>query len=88
MLGITTQENIICQEAQGLLKFQMIANNQFLRALLGADKYKPVLGQKCLKIAAGIPMYYLLRPDGRNTTREIINKAFGIAEDFDKRIQN
>ena len=85
MLGITDENEIICEEAVGITKFHMIAGNQFLRTLLGADKYKPVLGQKCLKIASEIPMYYLFRPDGKDTIHELINKAFEISKTFDIR---
>lgn len=82
MLGIVDGEEVICKEAKGLLKFQIVANNQFLRALLGADKYSPQIGQKCLKIASAIPIFYILRPSQKNTIQEVITQTINIASAF------
>ena len=78
MLGITGGDKVICEEAKGLQKFQIIVNNQFLQGLLGKDKYKPEIGQKCLNIASKIPVYYLLRPEGADTIQEVRDNAFEI----------
>ncbi len=80
MLGVTNDEKVVASEVKGIQKFQMCANNLFLRHLLGADKYQPHIGQKCMKMAAGIPMYYLGRPKGKETTKQVIEKAFEIVE--------
>lgn len=80
MLGVTKGEEVVSSEATGMQKFQMCANNLFLRHLLGPDKYQPCIGQKCMKMAAGIPMHYIARPDGKETTKQVIEKAFEIVE--------
>ena len=80
MLGVTKREEVVSSEATGMQKFQMCTNNLFLRHLLGQDKYQPHIGQRCMKMAAGIPMYYIARPDGKETTKQVIEKAFEIVE--------
>ena len=80
MLGVTNEDAIVSSEEKGIEKFQMCANNLFLRHLLGPNKYQPHIGQKCMKMAAGIPMYYIGRPNGKETTKQVIEKAFEIVE--------
>lgn len=87
MLGVVQSEDVVCQEVEGMQKFHVCANNLFLRHLLKQDKYQPQTGQKCLKMAAGIPIYYIGRPDGKDTTAQVIEKAFEVVEDFDKHIK-
>lgn len=84
MLGIDKGEELVCQEVAGIQKFHVCVNNLFLRHLLGDAKYNPQISHKCLKMAAAIPVYYIGRPDGKNTTDEVIEKVFEIVEDFDK----
>ena len=84
MLGVVKEEELVCREVTGIQKFHVCANNLFLRHLLGPGKYDPQIGQKCLKMAAGIPVYYIGRPDGKDTAKEVIEKAFDIVEGFDK----
>ena len=80
MLGGIRGEEVVTFEAQGMQKFQMCANNLFLRHLLGKDKYQPHIGQKCMKMAAGVPIHFIGRPDGKETTKQVIEKAFEIVE--------
>ena len=82
MLGVTDKDTVVCMEAVGMQKFQVCANNLFLRHLLGNDKYAPQTGQRCLKMAAGIPIYYIGRPYGKDTTEQVIQKAFEMVESF------
>ena len=87
LLGFTEGNEIIGKEVEGIQKFRIIVNNQFLQALLGDNKYKPALGQKCLKIAAGTPIYDLLRPAGRETVRDVMTKALDIIRECDERVE-
>lgn len=84
MLGIGKEDEVVCQEVTGVQKFHVCVNNLFLRHLLGAAKYDPQISHKCLKMAAGIPMYVIARPNGKDTAKEVIEKAFKIVEGFDK----
>ena len=83
MLGLTNEEDVVCVEALGMEKFHICANNLFLRHLLGTDCYHPQIGQKCLKMAAGIPIYYIGRPVDRDTTEQVMQKAFETVEIFE-----
>lgn len=80
MLGVISGEDVVTFEAQGMQKFQICANNLFLRHLLGKDKYQPHIGQKCMKMAAGVSIHFIGRPDGKDTTKQVIEKAFEIVE--------
>ncbi len=84
MLGIGKEDEVVCQEVTGVQKFHVCVNNLFLRHLLGAAKYDPQISHKCLKMASGIPVYFIGRPDGKDTAKEVIEKAFKIVEGFDK----
>lgn len=84
MLGVTDKDEVTSMEVTGMQKFQVCANNLFLRHLLGKDKYEPQTGQRCLKMAAGIPIYYIGRPHGKNTTDQVMQKAFEIAASLGK----
>ena len=80
MLMIVGGEEVRCQKAEGLMKFHICANNLFLRHLLQAEKYDPKIGQKCLKMAAGIPIYCIGRPEGKDTTKQVIEQAIATVE--------
>lgn len=80
MLMIVRGEEVLCQKAEGLTKFHICANNLFLRHLLQAEKYDPKIGQKCLKMAAGIPIYCIGRPEGKDTTKQVIEQAIATVE--------
>ncbi len=82
MLGVAQSNEVECKEVQSIQKFQLCANNLFLRHLLKQDKYQPYIGQRCMKLAAAIPMYYIIRPDGKDTAAEVIEKAFEIVKAF------
>lgn len=76
MLGLVGGEQVISQDIRGLDSFKLVAENLFLRHLLGPKKYEPAIGQLCLKLAASVRMAYLGRPAQKNTTDEVIAKAF------------
>ena len=80
MLGITKEENMVSKEIEGFDKLHVCANNLFLRHLLGKDKYKPEIGQKCLQMAASMPIYFVARPVGKETTEAVIQKCFEFVE--------
>lgn len=86
MLGVSGEDELVCKEVTGIQKFYVCANNLFLRHLLGDEKYDPEIGQKCLKVASGIPMYFIGRPPGKDTAAQVIEKAFKAVEDFNKQI--
>lgn len=80
MLGITKGEEVMTRQITGLDRFHVFANNLFLRHLLGADKYKPAIGQKCLQMAAVVPTYCIGRPAGRDTVKQVLKEAICITE--------
>lgn len=75
MLGVVDGESVLEQAVEGFEKFHVVANNLFLRHLLGKDKYRPDIGQMCLKMAAGIRMNYIGRPNGKDTAAEVVDKV-------------
>ncbi len=76
MLGVTENETVVVQEVAGFQRFHVYANNLFLRHLLKQEKYSPAIGQKCLEMAAAVPTYYIGRPEGKDTTKQVIVEAF------------
>lgn len=79
-LAVTGEKEVVSEEVTGINKLGLCANNLFLRRLLGKDKYAPHIGQKCLEAAAAMPMYCIGRPQNRDTSKEVISKAFEIIE--------
>lgn len=82
MLGVIEGNKVVPKEVTGLNRFKMVANNLFLRHLLGEQKYEPRTGQLCLNMAAAVPMEFVGRPVGGNTFREVTGKAFEIVEQW------
>lgn len=82
MLGRSNTEEVVSQEIRGIESFQIIANNLFLRHLLGKQKYAPEIGKLCLQMAGSVHTAYIGRPTEKNTTDEVIRCAFEIAEQW------
>lgn len=80
MLGVGKYDEVIVEEKKGLQGFYVIVNNLFLRHLLREDKYKPEIGEPCLKMAANVPVAYLGRPIEGNTTGDVVREAFAMIE--------
>lgn len=74
------EDKVIFREAQGMDKFYLCCNNLFLRHLLREDKYKPQIGQKCLKMASKLPICTIGRPVEKDTVKEIMQYAVDFIE--------
>ena len=72
------------QKLQGLAAFHACVNNLFMRHLLKENKYAPQIGSLCLKITSCVPVYVILRPDGIDTTQEVIQTSFSITEKMEE----
>lgn len=83
MLAALDTAGVKAEEVTGVKKFQVCVGNLFLRKLLKTDSYQPSIGQMCLRMAASIPIYLIVRPDGADTADEVMEKAFAIAEAMD-----
>ena len=83
-LVVTDGEEVVSEPVKGISSFQVIANNLFLRHLLGNDKYKPEIGQKCLEIAAQVPIVIIGRPQEKDTTAKVVSEAFKYADEWRK----
>ena len=77
-LACTECERVMVQEVKGIGKFNVCANNLFLRKLLGQDRFLPHIGQKCLEAAGAMPMYFVGRPEKIDTSKEVSEKVFEI----------
>lgn len=87
MLGLVSGEKILSGEITGVDRFRLVANNLFLRHLLGQQKYEPWIGQMCLGMAAAVPAAYLGRPLRGETTGQMAAKAMELIERWsDKQI--
>ena len=75
LLRVINGEEVVDTEVQGLGRFHIFASNLFVRHLIGKDKYEPHIGQKCLEMASKVPVYVIGRPDGLDTTEEVVKKA-------------
>ena len=71
ILTISKTSSIRLINLQGMQKFYGVANNLFLRKLLGDTKYTSEIGGKCLELAAGVPIYVIERPDGVDTQEQV-----------------
>lgn len=80
VLGVINGDEVLTREVIGLNRFHMVANNLFLRHLLGEQKYEPRTGQLCLNMAAAVPIEFIGRPAGYDTAREVMEKAFSTVE--------
>lgn len=75
MLGKTKGSVVMDGEITGINRFQLIANNLFLRHLLGQKKYEPEIGQLCLGVAARVPAAYLIRPLNGDSRSELLQRT-------------
>lgn len=75
LLRVVNGENVVDTEVEGLGRFHIFASNLFVRHLIGNGKYEPHIGQKCLEMASKVPVYVIGRPDGLDTTAEVVQKA-------------
>lgn len=73
ILGKTNKNKVVFTELRGIIKLKAVANNLFLRHLLGSEKYSPIIGQMCLNLAEQTPIYYIGRPEGLDSRNEIKN---------------
>lgn len=82
ILGVTEGNEVVSREMTGLNRFYMVANNLFLRHLLGEQKYDPGIGQLCLNMAAAVPMEYIGRPQKGDSVEEVKKTIFHLLEQW------
>ena len=75
LLRVVNGEQVVDAEIAGLGRFEVFAGNLFVRHLIGKEKYTPLIGQKCLEMASKVPVYAIGRPNGMDTTEEVVKKA-------------
>ena len=75
MLGIVSGKQVVSAKIKGMDQFHLVANNLFLRHLLGAKKYEPKIGQLCLKMAASVPCGFIGRPQKGDSIEAIMDSA-------------
>lgn len=75
LLRVVNGEQVVDAEIAGLGRFEVFAGNLFVRHLIGKEKYAPHIGQKCLEMASKVPVYAIGRPNGFDTTEEVVKKA-------------
>lgn len=78
MLGIVSGKEVVSKQIKGIDQFHLVANNLFLRHLLGAKKYEPKIGQLCLKMAAAVPCGFIGRPQEGDFIEAIMDSAMEI----------
>lgn len=78
ILNVIDGDLVNVKELQGIAKFHACVENLFLRHLLGTQKYAPYIGQKCLEIASGVPVYVVGRPEEKDTISEVVGQVFEI----------
>lgn len=71
MLAAIDTEELTSTRVTGMRSFYVVANNLFLRHLLGKQKYESYIGTKCLAMAAAVPIYTIIRPNGKDTSKEV-----------------
>ena len=82
MLGIVTGTEVVSTRIKGMDQFYLVANNLFLRHLLGAKKYEPKIGQLCLKMAASVPCGFIGRPQEGDSIEAIMNSAMEFVNEW------
>ncbi len=78
--GVLENNAVKCKEIDGLDRFYALANNLFLRHILKEQKYNPEIGQLCLTAAAQLPAGVLMRHQRKDTTEEIVQRAFSLVK--------
>lgn len=71
LLGFTKEEKPQLHEITGIDKMHACVHALFLRPLFREKLYAPENGSRCLKMAAKIPIYGLLRPRVGDTRQQI-----------------
>lgn len=80
MLGFSKTDEVVIEEIDGFQKFQIFANNLFLRHLLGDRKFNPNIGKLCLEMATTVPVAIIGRANEGDSTKEVAAKAFEIVK--------
>lgn len=82
MLCLSNKSEVNVTECQGMNKFMVCANNQFLRHLLEGDKYVGVPGRECFKMAKGIKAFVIERPAEGDTLHAMSEVVMKIANEL------
>jgi hypothetical protein len=82
ILMITDGTDVEVQKLSGLSQFMTIRQNLFLHRLKGEWESKKELMELCMEVAKDCPVYVIARPDGIDTTDDIMQKIIEIAERF------
>lgn len=67
---LSQADRLYAAEITGVAKFHACVENLFVQKLLGAERYAPAIGSRCLEIASKVPMYLLGRPEETDTVQE------------------
>ncbi|HKL98838.1 MAG TPA: hypothetical protein VJZ06_02880 [Mobilitalea sp.] len=90
-LKVSNCEQVQLEEVKGLEKLYAIYGNLFIRKLLHREKINSHIIDDCLKIAAIIPIYHLIRPEGVDSVEEqidVLNKVFEFNDDWQIKINS
>ena len=80
ILGKIHGNEIAVRRLCGMEKFYAVGGNLFLRKLLGADRFSPRNGEKYLDFAAETEIFFIGRPEGKNTLSQVTDRAFQCLE--------
>ena len=80
ILVITDGTEVEVQRLSGLSQFMTIRQNLFLHRLKGEWESKKELMELCMEVAKDCPVYVFARPDGIDTSDEIMQKIIEIVE--------
>ena len=80
ILVITDGTEVEVQKLSGLSQFMTIRQNLFLHRLKGEWESRKELMELCMEVAKDCPVYVFARPDGIDTSDEIMQKIIEIVE--------
>lgn len=84
LLRVVNGENVVDGDVEGLGRFHIFASNLFVRHIIKNEKYEPHIGQKCLEMASKVPVYMIGRPNGLDTTAEVVERATAWVDNLKK----
>ena len=73
-------ESLSIEELRGMDKLFACVDHLFLKGLLLDQTFESFVGERCLQIAARVPMYCISRPLNQNTVNAVLESILSITE--------
>ena len=75
-------DELLIEEVKGFEKYLVLSKALFMLALIGEKVYQKEIGENVMWLASKIPVIGVLRPEGKDTLKEITDETLGMVEKY------